>query len=139
MGARAEVVQEVLPREVETVMNPQWATTHPSDSLRYGLAALSVRGPGFVVPVDTPPAHPQTLQRLLAVGPPAVPVDAQQQPGHPVLIGEVVVQRILTGPVPGGLRTLLGDAQQVVVDDPWVAQDFDEPAAFTRFAEQWSG
>jgi len=138
LGAHASAIRAVLPAGVRIVYNPDWADTHPVDSLRRALRVVEAPH-GLVVPVDTPPARPRTLERLLGARPPAVPVDAAGRRGHPVAVGSAIVAAVRDGPVPGGLRTLLTEAREVPVDDPWVGFDFDEPSAWARFVEEWDG
>ncbi|MEO0602690.1 MAG: NTP transferase domain-containing protein [Myxococcota bacterium] len=137
VGADASEVRAAVGAEATVVVNADWASTHPVDSLRVGLDRVPWGTAGFVVPVDTPPAAVDTLQKLIWVGAPAVPVDPAGRSGHPVLVSPDIVARIRSGPVQGGLRTLLGEARRVAVDDPMVAWDFDDPDAFERFVSQW--
>ncbi len=138
VGAHADEVRATVHDRAQIVVNGAWASTHPVDSLRLGLASLPL-GPALVVPVDTPPARPETLRRLREAGAPSVPVDDEGRPGHPVLISAAIGRRVVEGPVPGGLRTLLGGARRVLVDDPLVGVDFDDPDAFAWFARRWNG
>jgi len=137
VGAWESAVRAVLPPDVTVVANPDWATTSPVDSLRVGLSTAG--SSAFVVPVDTPPAHQDTLRALLRAGPPATPVDGAGNPGHPVLIGAEIIERVRSGAVAGGLRTLLVRRSWVVVADPWVAFDFDDPTEWGRFVADWDG
>lgn len=138
VGAAADDVIAALPAGVTIARNEQWATSWPADSLRLGLEAGDVRGPCLITPVDVPPPRDGTLGRLLAAGAPAVPVDAEGRLGHPVLADAAIVAAIRQAPPAGGLVTLLGGAARVLVDDPLVAEDFDDPDAWDRFVARWS-
>jgi len=135
LGAKADAVRPAIPADVHVVMNPDWARTHPADSLR--LALLRAPDPRlcWVTPVDVPPPAPDTLARLLHAGAPAVPVDAQGRPGHPVLLDRSLIERVRERAPMGGLRTLLTHTPRVVVQAGDVARDFDDLHAF----EEWSG
>lgn len=128
-----------LPTSSAVVVNEDWAHTGMIDSLRLALIAADVRGPALVTPVDVAPARPATLDALLEAGAPAVPIDAHGRPGHPVLLDAPMVALIRTAAPEGGLRTLLRTTRQVEVDDPWVAQDFDDPESWRAFERGWAG
>lgn len=102
------------------------------DSLRLALRDHHA-GRVIVTPVDVPPAAPDTLARLLAVQPPAVPIDARGERGHPVVIGPDLVAAIRKEAPEGGLRTLLTGATCVTVDDPDAALDFDDPDSWASY------
>lgn len=136
LGARAEDHARVLPADVVLAYNPDWARSHPADSLRRAIVDADVRGVAWVTPVDVAPARPETLEALLASGAPAVPVDHRGRDGHPVLLDEALLARVAAGAPPGGLRALLGEARRVPVADPWVAEDFDDPAAWRAFVSR---
>ncbi len=136
LGAHATRLRAVLPAEVSVLVNPEWATTTPSDSLRLALVQAAEPACCLVTPVDVLPARPETLDALLGAGAPSVPCHRGRD-GHPVLLDAAVVRRVVDGPVPGGLRALLEDAARVEVDDPSVPLDFDDPASFAVAAELW--
>jgi CTP:molybdopterin cytidylyltransferase MocA len=134
LGSQAEAHRAVLPEGVATVVNEDWATTWPIDSLRLALARADVVGECWVTPVDTPPAALATLDALLQAGSPAVPISpGGHAPGHPVLLDPALVLLIRRRPPAGGLRALLGAARRVPVGDPMVSDDFDDPAAWAAW------
>ena len=133
LGAKAAEHQALLPPNTTAIVNDEWASTWPADSLRLALDRLDAKHRCWVVPVDTPPPTPTTLDALLTAGAPAVPVDPTGRPGHPVLLDAHCVAQIRDAAPEGGLRTLLGDAQQVAVPDRQVALDFDDPTAWATF------
>ncbi len=135
LGPDPERFLAALAPSVRVVVNESWAICGMADSLRYGLLAADVVGPCWVTPVDIPPIAEDTLDRLLAAGPPAVPVAPDGIPGHPVLLGGAQVERIRARAPDGGLRTLLVDATRVPVADPDASLDLDDPAAW----EAWRG
>ena len=127
------VVNATVPVQVDALVlvnfNPD---AQMIDSLRLALlhhAAEHV----IVTPVDVPPAAPDTLRRLLDVGPPAVPIDAHGAAGHPVVIDADTAAAIRARIPEGGLRTLLTGARRVPVADPDVALDFDDPHAWASY------
>ncbi len=133
VGAQADAVRAVLPDTATAVLNPDWATTWPADSLQIALEVAKICGTCLVTPVDVPPASAETLAKLIAAGAPAVPQDLNGRPGHPVLLDANLVSRIREGAPDGGLRTLLAEVQRVTVSEPNVAEDFDDPEAFGRW------
>lgn len=133
LGARAEDHARALPDGVELAHNPDWEQGHPADSLRRAILDADVRGTAWVTPVDVAPPRPETLAALLRAGAPAVPRDARGRDGHPVLLDGALLDRIRARAPEGGLRALLGAARRVPVDDPLVAEDFDDPAAWRAF------
>lgn len=139
LGREADAHAAVLPPAVRVVVNDAWATTAMADSLRLALVSADVRGAALVTPVDVAPAAVETLDALLAAGPPAVPCDAEGRPGHPVLLDAAAVEAIRASPPEGGLRTLLAAARRVGVADPWVALDFDDPPSWRAFERGWGG
>ena len=139
LGRDAEAHAAVLPPTVAIVVNPDWATTSMSDSLRLALREADVRGSALVTPVDVAPSRVDTLDALLAVGAPAVPCDAGGLPGHPVLLDAAIVGAIRRESPAGGLRTLLAGARRVTVADPQVALDFDDPESWRAFERGWVG
>jgi CTP:molybdopterin cytidylyltransferase MocA len=78
-------MNEALPADVEVVWNPEWATTHPSDSLALALATLPSEARVVVTPVDAPPVPIDVLDQLLATDAPAVPTHDGHW-GHPVVL-----------------------------------------------------
>jgi len=138
LGREAEAHAAVLPPSVRVVVNEAWAGTAMADSLRLALTEADVRGAALVTPVDVAPARPETLDALLGAGAPAVPVDANGLPGHPVLLDAATIAAIRDAPPEGGLRTLLATARRVPVADPWVARDFDDPESWQSFERGWA-
>ncbi len=138
LGHDAPRHSALLPPDVQVVHNARWAESWPADSLRLALQEAQVEGRCWVTPVDTPPAAPETLEALLEAGAPAVPVDARGRGGHPVLLDARLVERIRRGAPDGGLRTLLGHATRVLVQDPLVSRDFDTPEAWRAFVEEYT-
>lgn len=138
LGCAAEAYAAAVPPGVVLARNREWATTGPGDSLRCGLEALDVRGACWVAPVDTPPASRSILEALLAAGPPAVPLDAELRPGHPVLVDAAAVAALRSG---RGHRLdhLLASAPRVPTGDRWLALDFDTPEAWQRWVEGGRG
>ncbi len=131
VGAVDAPVAAVLPEAVTCIANPDWESTGPVESL--ALALATTRGPRVVVtPVDVPPARPRDLVALLGATAPAV-LAWQGRPGHPVVLDEDCVLRLLAGPVPGGLRTLLHGATSVAASTPDVLLNLNTPTDWARW------
>ena len=115
VGNRAREHVAVLPPGVRVVFNLAWRRTEMADSAAMGLAGES---DALLIPVDAPPAHPDTIARLLATPAPAVPTFAGQ-PGHPVRLG---------APHPRErLERRLAGAARVPVDDPDCVRNLNRP------------
>jgi len=140
IGADAARVRTAVPAWATIVENAEWRTTWPADTLRLALREARIRGPCLVTPVDVPPARPETLEALLAVGGAAVPLDTEGRRGHPVRLDPALVSRIRMHGAPDGLDALLGSATLVATADPDVARDFDDMASFDAWAggERWA-
>ena len=135
LGADHLEHRAILPPHVLVVHNPAWAETWPADSLQLALRAHITHGPVLITPVDTPPVRPQTLERLLLTEAPCVPCGPSGRPGHPILLHAEGVARLRRSVPVGGLRTLLGEATAVRVDDPWVHANFNRPADWHAWTE----
>jgi CTP:molybdopterin cytidylyltransferase MocA len=131
VGHQAARVQQAV-SGVRCVVNADWAVTHPSDSVRVALAALPEVTGILVTPVDVPPADPIVARALVGLPLSAVPVGEDGLEGHPVWVTGSELARLRQGPVDGGLRSLLLDAQRIVVPGP-LGADFDDPDAFAAF------
>ena len=135
LGAGAPAIRAVLPPEAHVIENRHWASTTPIDSLRLALATLPRSSRVWVAPVDTPPADPTTLSAMRASAP-AVPRGPDGRDGHPVLLGPMEIEAVLQQAAPDGLRGLLMGSNRVIVSDPTVSWDFDDPPAFQRLLNQ---
>ena len=136
IGADAARLQEHLPPGALWVHNADWASTWPADSLRLALETFDVTGSCWVAPVDIPPMSDATLAALAHAGPPAVPIDLEGRPGHPVLLDEATVAAVRHQAPEGGLRTLLEAAPRIPVSDPEVATDLNTPEAWDAWRER---
>lgn len=116
LGADYAAVVRLLPATVRPLRNTNWATTDPATSAWLALATL---GDCLVVPVDTPPAHADTLLALLDGPGDAVPT-WQGRDGHPV--------RLRAPHAPGRLDTRLLGAARVPVHDPCCVLNLNTPA-----------
>lgn len=142
LGAEADRIGAALPDGVIRVVNARWAETSPIDSVLVGIRALPSDAapdrPVLVTPIDVVPALPDTLHALIASfvasGRSSVPVGRDGARGHPVLLDPATARAICVAPPKDGLRGALADAALVPVADPWVAADFDDPAAFAAIA-----
>lgn len=125
-GAHTPALRASLGAAVTWVHNPDWQTTWPADSLALALVDTGAAA-ALVTPVDAAPAPLTDLLALARTAGPAV-LCWQGQPGHPVRLDQAVIARVCSGPLPGGLRTLLRDAAQLPGSGPDVLQDLDTPA-----------
>ncbi|MBT3224566.1 MAG: NTP transferase domain-containing protein [Proteobacteria bacterium] len=136
LGAHEEAYRAVLTSNSKVVVNQRWRQTHLSDSLRLALRTISPRRPTWVMPVDTPPVTPQCLDLLWQAGPPAVPVDPLGKRGHPALIDINIINHLCASEIPGGLRTLLGNANTVAIDNQLVSMNFNTPLDWQLVADR---
>ncbi len=116
LGADFDDIAALLPRTVRVVRNPRWAETDPAHSAWLALQDL---GDCLLAPVDTPPASPGTLQRLLRADGDAVP-SFDGHDGHPV--------RLCAPHRPGRLDERLAGAPRLAVDDPACVLNLNTPA-----------
>ncbi|MQA10660.1 MAG: NTP transferase domain-containing protein [Pseudonocardiaceae bacterium] len=90
LGARADDLRALLPREAVAVYAADWAVGMGA-SLRAGLHSLRDSNVDAVLVhlVDLPGVHAEIVARLVALGGPEVVARAgyHGQPGHPVLLG----------------------------------------------------
>lgn len=115
------------------VVAPDDPGAEPIDSIRLAAAATPDARGLLILPVDCPFVGAATVAAVIArfaAGdtPAVVPVHGGE-PGHPVLIGRSLVER-LGEPLAEGLRTLLSgcDPASVEVADPAILADLDTPA-----------
>ena len=139
---------------VEPLLDPgvdvRWAENPAPDqsglreSLLYGLDALPAGHDAFFTPVDVPvvPAEALRSVRVGFEGASPVPLAAVPQwegaPGHPVLAGPDLVQRLFQGEHGDRVDQLLAWATRrllrVEVPYPEVAADMDTPEDYARWA-----
>ncbi len=131
VGHQAARVRKLV-ADVQCAFNGDWAVTHPSDSVRVALAALPEATGILVTPVDVPPADSAVTRLLIGLPFSAVPVGEDGDEGHPVWVTGAELARLRQGPVDGGLRALLMDAQRVDVPGQ-LGTDFDDPDAFEAY------
>ena len=108
-GAESEAVADATPDQATLVHNGRWETGR-SSSIRVGAEALS-EGPDavLVVAVDQPLSVRVVEKLLPQAGAPVVqPVDEQNRPGHPVVLGGEQVGALRNiEKQPEGLRSLV--------------------------------
>ena len=139
VGAEEDAIRGALTGAVTIVHNEAWARTGQVDSLRLALDLAETDGDVIVTPVDVLPVETRTMEALIEAGAPAVPVGPEGRDGHPVLLDPEIVRRVREEVQAGGLRDLLGSARRVRVEDPYVAEDFDEREDWERLSALWSG
>ena len=117
--------------------NPEYEHTHMFDSAKIGLSFLSGKCDMILfTPVDIPLFTAATVTALLESGAElACPVFGGQT-GHPLLMSDDVVRRILTDSGDGGLqgavtRCGVGMAE-IAVDDEGILYDADTPQEYEK-------
>lgn len=129
---------------VQLVCNPD-PSQGMFSSIRIGVQEISPTSQAFfLLPVDIPLVRAATLQRLMRCfeqqGRWLIHPTFLGEPGHPPLIGQAMVPRILTHDGQGGLRTVLEEhadhAGLCPVADHAILQDMDRPEDYTKLANQ---
>ncbi len=124
-GAHTPNIQATLSPGTWNLHNPHWQTTGAVDSLALALTESGARC-AIVTPVDVPPVRSTDLAALVAAPAPAI-LSWNDQPGHPVFLDDAICRRVASGPVKGGLRTLLGQATRVQASTPDVLLNLNSP------------
>ncbi len=143
LGHHAEQIQAATNlANVQVVVNPHYALGQTS-SLQAGLRALEEPGLEAVVLglVDHPAVSASTVRQLMTVYRnlrPAVAVPIYRgQRGHPVVLDRALFHPLMALSAEEGANTVIrqfGDrTQPVVVDDPGVTLDIDDPEALARW------
>jgi len=151
LGNQAEVIEAELERRfgelsqtsIQTVRNPDFATSDMLTSLQLGLAALLKRvecspSAACVLPGDIAAIKPTSITALLVAhrSDPDVLLrpSYKERGGHPLLLPRSFWSAVLDFQGSGGLRAALaGEAiSNVSVDDPGVLLDADRPEDIER-------
>ena len=130
-GWAGSMVARALPPGTAVVHNARWHLTGPIESLQLALR----RFPGgcvVVQPVDVPPVSGALLSALIATGASAVP-RCEGRRGHPVLLGENLVEQLRRTVPAGGLRAVLGGAVEVDTDERGVLDNLNDPRDWSRW------
>lgn len=140
----------LVARECDRLGTAFAVNPHPEDgmfsSVRTGLLAGAGRYPGAgwfgVHPVDIPLVRPSTLASLVAAAAEPgvellVPVhgtDGCVRQGHPPLLSRALAADVCAWRGDGGLRAALEGVRRgtVLVDDPFLDSDMDEPGDYER-------
>ncbi|MEZ4463920.1 MAG: nucleotidyltransferase family protein [bacterium] len=127
LGAEAARVAPAVPPEARWVVAPDWAAGMRA-SLRAGVAACPP-GDLLLTHVDRPRVAATTLALLVAApaGRPVIPT-FEGRGGHPVRVPSALRSRLLEAD-DAPLKTLLGDALRLPVDDPDVRLNINTPEA----------
>ena len=140
-GSNSETLRSLIgAREggpVDLVENRGWAGGMFT-SVKAGIAGVHTDA-AFILPVDCPLVPPAVYSELLAApGQAVVPVYRGRR-GHPVLIREVLFERIAREPDVSSLRAVLREigVAEVDVDAPEVLLDLDTPGDLQRL-HPWS-
>jgi len=143
LGYEAEAVRLVLPPEVRTCMNPEFASTGPAASLQRGLDLLPDECDAFLLfPVDFPLVTGKDVAALLTRWETVrehkrivVPSHLMRR-GHPALFARSLQPefRDLDGnaPLHQVLRAHKDDVEYVIMEQPWVLENMDTPEDYQR-------
>ncbi|MFB3827170.1 MAG: NTP transferase domain-containing protein [Bryobacteraceae bacterium] len=140
LGAGAVEIQPRLIRgaQARIVVNPDWEAGQLT-SLQCGLRALEAPCGVLFTLVDHPAVRPETVARL-AAGPGLlrIPRFAGRR-GHPVYFASQLIPEFLAlGPAASARDVVDRHADRTVyvdVDDPGIACDIDDPAAYRQLLE----
>ena len=143
-GFNAEALEHHLAGSgIVFLRNPDYEHTHMFDSAKIGLEYLADKCDRILfTPVDIPLFTAATVTALLESGAElACPVFAGRN-GHPILMSDGVVKKILADSGEGGLQgaiTRCGvDKTDVIVDDEGILHDADTPQDYRRLLELYS-
>ena len=125
-GAHDAEIRRVLSPDVYRIQNPNWETSHMSDSLR--LAICDRDGLALVTPVDCPPAPRSVVEALSQVDNPAV-CTFRGKDGHPVTIDMARTRRAA-----GSLRDILADAVRVPTQWPGALENWNTPTDVVSYS-----
>lgn len=130
-GHNAEMLERHLAGEdIIFLRNERYRTTHMFDSAKIGLDYMLGKCRRVLfTPVDIPLFTAMTVEALLNTGAQyACPVCEDVQ-GHPILLGETVIKKVLADHGDGGLAGALSrcgvDCAFVEVNDPGILHDAD--------------
>lgn len=139
---RRELEEHLQGAGVESVHNPDYASTQQFGSLRLALARLEGRcGRLLISPADIPLVQPETVAALLRTPGAFVRPVCRGRGGHPVLLSGDLIPALLRYDGPDGLRGAIRQigcaVQNVTVEDGGVLMDNDTPEDFNKTLE-WS-
>lgn len=131
LGAYADEIRSRVRFENERiVVNPDYARGM-STSIRAGLRALPAGAPAALMVLgDQPFVKPETYERIAAAYRPpnaVVPVYKGVR-GNPVVVDRRYFADMMGIEGDMGFRAVLGDAEELEVDDPGVLRDIDSAA-----------
>jgi len=127
LGARADEVRAAVPLHgAEPVVADDWREGMAA-SLRAGVAALEPCDAVVVVLGDQPLLSPEAIARVARAGGPAARATYAGVPGHPVLIGRELFDRVRALEGDQGAAALVRDAIEVPCDGLGRPDDVDTP------------
>ena len=132
-GYQGAVLERHLKSDgVMFIKNERYAETDMLSSVKLGLKSLPGRPRQiFVTPADTPLVSAEVLCRMMDEEGEAVCPEYQEKLGHPILLREAGMEKVLRWNGPGGIRGLLHSGlltpALVPVNDPGVLIDIATP------------
>lgn len=140
-GFNAEALEHHLAGSgIVFLRNPVYEHTHMFDSAKIGLEYIADKCDRILfTPVDIPLFTAATVTALLESGAElACPVFAGQS-GHPLLMSDGIVKKILADSGEGGLQGAItrcgADMTEVTVDDEGILHDADTPQDYHKLLE----
>lgn len=143
-GFNAEALEQHLAGSgIVFLRNPDYEHTQMFDSAKIGLAYLADKCDRILfTPADVPLFTAETVAALLDSGAElACPVFAGMR-GHPLVMTDPVVKKILADSGEGGMRGAIArcgaDIADVIVDDEGILYDADIPQDYSRLLEYYN-
>ncbi len=140
-GYRGEELEHHLSKcGVVFLRNENYETTDMFYSAAMGLSYLKDKCEKVLfTPVDIPLFNPATVTALLSCQAPLVYPSHQGITGHPILLSQEVIYKILTDPGAQGLKSALEqcgtEPTLVEVNDPGILRDADTPEDFAELLQ----
>lgn len=132
-GAGAEHLTASAPAGVVPVTNRNYKLGMLT-SLQAGLGALASPGRALFTLVDHPAIAVPTIDALLRSHAPIAIPRSRGKRGHPVALGESIIDEILAEPATSKIHDVInrhaGEIEYVDVNDPGIYDDIDDAAAY---------
>lgn len=138
--AAEELERHLAHRGVICVRNEAYQDTQMLDSVKLGLKALKNRCDRVVfLPVDAPMFSVQSLERVMASQADAAIPQCQGKNGHPIMIGERMIDRILNYQGENGMKGAIAasglSVESVEVTDPGILMEVHDEEAYQELLQ----